>query len=461
MMSEHFHSQSMSLCEAYTALLQRIKAVIRHECRREGHTMHKLTHRFVVRKDTNRAFLLGMCLIALIIITHIFEHNNDFLESLQLHNGGAGEPFSSNGTELVQQKTEEDIYDIILITGQSNMVGSARNEIENRYNHNQYSYSGALNIDEYASATGIESDILANNGETLNFVSVRQEKNTVYEYRYLTNSFREIDSTQKCSYGENLVYKDGELISFKDSDQSNISLASSSGTNMVPQFCQTYYALTGHKVIAVCAGKRGVPIQTFLPQDDNRNTRFECYVYEALRTKYNAATALAKKNKLHIGNKIYVIAQGESDIGIKTTKRAYERMFMTMHRRMKRELGIELGVIVETATTTGTGTMKMIAPVHQAQEELIRKNKDIILGSSYFYDRYVPAEEDYENCHTEVTLDINGTKLPYVEALRRSRFSNDPSYKAKEKKRNYIHFTSAALSHVGNEVATNIFNSMN
>ena len=110
---------------------------------------------------------------------------------------------------------------------------------------------------------------------------------------------------------------------------------------MVPQFCQTYYALTGHKVIAVCAGKRGVPIQTFLPQDDNRNTRFECYVYEALRTKYNAATALAKKNKLHIGNKIYVIAQGESDIGIKTTKRAYERMFMTMHRRMKRELSTE------------------------------------------------------------------------------------------------------------------------
>jgi len=98
----------------------------------------------------------------------------------------------------------------------------------------------------------------------------------------------------------------------------------------------------------------------------------------------------------------------------------------------------------------------MIDSVHQAQEELIRKNKDIILGSSYFFDRFVPDESDYENCHTEVTLDINGTKLPYEEALRRYRFSNDPSYKAKEKKRNYIHFTSAALSHVGMEAATNL-----
>ena len=416
--------------------------------------MHKLTHRFVVRKDTNRAFLLGICTISLIIITHIINHNYYFWGRLQLHNGGAYEPFSSNGTELVQPK--EDIYDIILFTGQSNMVGSARNEIEDRYNRNQYSYSGALNIEEYASATGIESNILANNGETLNFVSVKQEKNTVYEYRYLTNTFREIDSTRKSNYGENLVYKDGELIAFKDSDQTNISLASSSGTNMVPQFCQTYYALTGHKVIAVCAGKRGVPIQTFLPQDDKRNTRFKCYVYEAIRTKFNAAVKLAESRNLHIGNKIYVIAQGESDVSSKTTKRAYKRMYKTLHRKLKRDLGIEWGVIVETATTTGTGTMERLNAVHQAQEDLIKRNKDIIMGSSYFYDRYVPTEEDYENCHTEVTMGSDGKKLPYEEALRRSRYSNDPSYKVKEKKRNYIHFTSAALSHVGLEAASNL-----
>lgn len=422
--------------------------------------MKKLTHRSVVKKEAIRLFSLSISIIALVIITQIIEFNIDLLPWLQRQNDSANAPFSNNGMELVKPKTEEDIYDIILFTGQSNMVGSARDEIEDRYNRNQYSFSGALNIDEYASATGIERDILANNGKTLNFVSVKQEKNTVYEYRYLTNSFREIDSTQKNSYGENLVYKDGELIAFEDSDHSNISLASSSGTNMVPQFCQTYYALTGHKVIAVCAGKRGVPIQTFLPQDDKRNTRFKCYVYEAIKTKYNAAIKLAESSNLHIGNKIYVFAQGESDVSSKTTKRAYKRMYKTLHRRLKRDLGIEWGVIVETATTTGTGTMERLNAVHQAQEDLIKWNRDIILGSSYFYDRYVPAEEDYENCYTKVTMDSDGKRLPYQEALRRSRFSNDPSYKEKEKKRNYIHFTSAALSHVGMEVATNLSNAL-
>lgn len=38
-----------------------------------------------------------------------------------------------------------------------------------------------------------------------------------------------------------------------------------------------------------------------------------------------------------------------------------------------------------------------VEKIHAAQKELINKNSDIILGSSYTYDHYVPDEVNYNN----------------------------------------------------------------
>ena len=114
-----------------------------------------------------------------------------------------------------------------------------------------------------------------------------------------------------------------------------------------------------------------------------------------------------------------------------------------------------MGAIAETSTTPGTNTMKQVNQVHQAQEQLIKENKDIILGSSYFYNRYIPMKKDYVNCNTQATIAWNGKKLVYEEALERAKFSRDPSINA-EGKGNLNHYTSAALCQVGLEVATKL-----
>ena len=88
--------------------------------------------------------------------------------------------------------SNEEVYDIILFIGQSNMVGSARNYTETRYSRRAYDKDNIFTPGQYASITKIDSSILRNNGKSLNFVSVKQEPNTVFEYRYLTNSFKEI-----------------------------------------------------------------------------------------------------------------------------------------------------------------------------------------------------------------------------------------------------------------------------
>lgn len=351
---------------------------------------------------------------------------------------------------------ENDVYDIILFLGQSNMVGSARNVPENRYSRSIFNFSNISTSGQYASITKINSSILRKNGQTLNFVSIKQKPNTAFEYMALTNSFKEIDSTQKQNYGENLVYKNGVLLSYSQTDKSYLSLSASSGTNMIPQFCQTYYNKTGHKVIAVCAGIRGVAIEGFLPHNDPRNIRYKNnYIYEAIKAKYLAAVNLAKSKNLNIGHKFYVIAQGENDVTAKTTTKQYKKMYKTLHYYLTKQLGIEMGALAETSTTPGTSTMKQVNQVHQAQEEIIKENPNIILGSSYFYDRYVPTKKDYKNCNTQVTKAWNGKKLVYEEALKRAIYSRDPSINAAGK-RNLNHYTSAALCQVGLEVANRL-----
>ena len=351
---------------------------------------------------------------------------------------------------------ESDVYDIILFLGQSNMVGSARDVPEKRYSRSVFNYSNIWTPGQYASMTKISSSILRNTSTSLNFVSVKQEPHTVFEYMSSTNSFKEIDSTKKQNYGEYLVYKNGVLLNYSQTDKSYLSLSGSSGTNMIPQFCQTYYKNTGHKVIAVCAGIRGVAIEGFLPHNDSRNKQYKNnYIYEAIKTKYLSALNLAQSKNLNIGHRFYVIAQGENDVTARTTKAQYKNMYKTLHKNLKNQLGIEMGALVETSTTPGTNTMKQVNIVHQAQEELIKENKDIILGSSYFYNRFIPEKQDYKNCNTQATKDWNGKKLVYEEALKRAKYSRDPSINA-EGKDNLNHYTSAALCQVGLEVATKL-----
>ena len=74
---------------------------------------------------------------------------------------------TTNGLTAKIKVTVKEIYDIILFTGQSNMVGKAMETIETRYNHNIYNYSGAKSVEQYSKMTGIDKNILNNNGKTL------------------------------------------------------------------------------------------------------------------------------------------------------------------------------------------------------------------------------------------------------------------------------------------------------
>lgn len=350
-----------------------------------------------------------------------------------------------------------DIYDVILFWGQSNMLGtcgkfSSETSPDSRYKGKNRKFTYA----EYSNLSGINK-IFLSNAEQLNYVTIEQKKNSVFEYSYLSNKLVPITAKTK-KLGESLKYETKSKKLIKTSSYNG--LQKSFGTNMIPQFCKQYYKKTGHKVVAILAANGGEAISAFLPSDsknykDNKNK----HLYECMTTKYKAAIKYLNKKGYKIGRKLYVCAQGCQDVALKTSTSKYIKLFKEVHSNLKKDLGITSGAIVETAYISGFlgfsssdasyPYFKRVQNIHKAQESLIKNNNDIILGSSFIYDRYIPDKSNYESNKftTKIYLNSKGKKLPYDKAIARARYV--VCYPTK----NSIHLTSSALCQIGNDVA--------
>lgn len=340
-----------------------------------------------------------------------------------------------------------DIYDVVLFWGQSNMVGQSKANKEDRYDP-----ADDASVSAYSKETGIDKGILANNGSNRNEITISQKDGTVFEYLYSQNTLKEINTKTK-ELGESLYYQydnSGNLTKLgTEANTSNLlAMTKSSGMNLIPEFGKIWYEKTGHKMVAVFCAYGGQKIEQFLPKNDSDYpTTGQRYMYEAIKTKWNAAINYLNKNNYKIGNKLYVVCQGEANIN--DAKDTYKKRFKKVHNNMKKDLGITKGAIVETSSIIGTERLTKVNNKHMADEELIKENADIILGSSYPYDRFVPSESQYSLCKTKVCYDSNGNKLSYAKALAKASKSVDYDT-------NTIHFTSAALSQIGKESAESL-----
>lgn len=318
---------------------------------------------------------------------------------------------------------ENDIYDIVLFFGQSNMVG----------------YSG-IHDDEREKDTrtittensGIRKEILDNYSK-VNHVDVPIEANTVYIYKYTTNTFEPITSSTN-ELGERLRFKGTSLT---DTFEESIpTIQPSFGTNMIPQFCHTYYKNTGHKVLAIMIAKGGEEIATFLPQTDSKyKDDNNLLIYNAAKEEMAKVVALAKTKNYTIGSKLWVMFQGEADVKYMTSndeENNYVEKVEKLHNYYKSELGLEYGFIVETSHTiyekasdVPEGISDKVKRINSAQNKIISQNNDISLGSNY----------------------------PYEMFFKYNRLSVSPN-----EYNGYIHFTSAALSQIGYDTAINAAN---
>ena len=385
------------------------------------------------------AFCLIILLICILYAKLVIPHKND----LKQYNIG--------------DTSNQDIYDVILFWGQSNMAGSAGNLLQGATYRDLR--VDELGIDQFSKLSEIDKDIV-NQYVYMDYVKVPTTPNTVFDYRYLSNSLVEINQNTT-TIGECVGVKNvgGVLYYSGWSLDSPCSMVGSLGTNMMPYFGKTYYEKTGHKVIIVAAGLGGHQLATFLPyeravvetkpivESDKPN-----YQYEAMVEKYKKAINYLSSKNYQIGNKFYVVFQGENDAYVDMDNPSgnidrYVRIFKEIHDDLKKDLGLQFGVIVETSGTVSQGYLNVIKPIHQAQERLINENSDIILGSDYPYRRFVPNKVTYEgnDYDNDVAKALLGVCVKKGEAV------TDEA----------IHYNSAALSQIGKESAINTVTFLN
>ena len=364
------------------------------------------------------------------------------------------EPLMFNSISIA---TTQEVYDVILFWGQSNMTGycglyNTDAKAQQKGSNNEakadprYNYSDSSSVRNYSQKTGIDEEFLSNS-QQMNWVKITQEPNTVFDYVYSTNKLTEL--TENTKYvGEILKYNKNTKKLEVPTD-STYSIQKSYGTNIIPQFCKTYYQKTGHKVISVLASNGGEKLANFLPSNDSdygdSNNQM---IYEAMVEKYQSAIKYMESKGYTIGNKLWVSFQGEADATYSTSTSEYKRLFVKLKNKLKTDLNITQGAIIETSTLIGKDNYQDVKNVHNAQVQLASENSDIILGSSYAYDRFIPDKTNYNssNYSNAIYFDSNGNKLDYDKACEIAKSSMcDPG--------NTIHFTSVALSQIGKETA--------
>ena len=344
--------------------------------------------------------------------------------------------------------SNNDKYDVILFWGQSNMVGYCGAKKNELLKDTRFDPSSQDSVKLFSQKTGIETDILSQCVQ-MNRVRIKQIKNSAYDYIYTTNSLQEITADTK-KLGEKLRYN-AKTKKLETPADSTFSIQRSCGTNMIPQFCKTYYEKTGHKVIAVLAANGGEKIASFLPSTDkDYGDAQKQLIYESMVEKFKAAVNYADKHGLKIGNRLWVAFQGEADVR-RTSASEYKRLFLKVKNHLKKDLKLEQGAIVETAHAIGTNLFENVKNIHAAQKQLATENDDIVIGSSYAYDRYIPDQKTYntKSFYNKVFTKNNGEKLSYTEAFKTASYS--VCYP-----NNTIHLTSASLSHIGKETAENL-----
>ena len=374
-------------------------------------------------------------------------------------------------TKRIEQK---DVYDVILFFGQSNMAGNMTQGIETRYQ-----LDNQASVKEYSEKTGISEDLI-NQSWVSNYTVPKIDKETCYEYHVLDNSLYDLYDLTSNGYTANgaeiTVNKfNGELVYYDDTtnkfysvwstdlpdyiNKNSYTFSNAYGTNMVNEFAKVYYEKTGHKVVCVNAALGGQSLEHFVPNNsfvDANGTRIN--LYSAMSSKYLSAIEYLEKNNMKIGNRYFIMFQGEHEAGFNSNsvKNTYKENFRKIKNQLKSDLDIEKGAIVLTGyypgEYNGASYAEGVKAINEAQRELIDEDSNIVLGSDFPYKHYVPGRDDYNNTSL-YDFKSNMNQLDYDTALEYSKLVVGGEYDD-----NLFHFTSAALAQIGRETANNLCN---
>ena len=350
----------------------------------------------------------------------------------------------------VQAKAAEEVYDLVLFFGQSNMVGSAMGYTTNPFTDIDPAIASEI--------TGIDEDLIENTVSAAKVV-VDIPDGAALKYSLLSDSL--VPVTGDTCFGEWEQDANSTCIGVRFNPATNafepvylgdaglftdIASTSSVSTNLIHEFCAEWYQETGHGVIVLFAAAGGVPLEKFLPVDDPDYLVGYCgaYIFEYIRASVIGAMQKAAAEGIPLQNAFFVSFQGEGNARDSKYRRVYQKIISDL-----RELGFTKGALVETSNTIGDPELVSgVKRVHRDQEAIIAEDPDLCLGSSLDYDHYIPDRAAYEGSDS-VWRDQWGD-LPYDEAYKRARLFTDTLDS------NIVHLNSTALCMIGRQSADSL-----
>lgn len=191
-----------------------------------------------------------------------------------------------------------------------------------------------------------------------------------YEYKFLSDSLIPL----KNPVGENIGYDFKETCVFtKRSDfktwveTTALGSACYNYTNIVPEFCRKYIAITGEKVLAVHAAKGSTTVKEWLPEDKR---------HKVFMKKLTSAKEKLIKTGEPIGKIYFVWLQGESDALFSVSKAEYKERLKELNRLLKENVGIDkFGVIRVGRFANDSRDDEII----NAQSEICKENEDFLM----------------------------------------------------------------------------------
>lgn len=161
----------------------------------------------------------------------------------------------------------------------------------------------------------------------------------------------------------------------------------SSGSSIVPKFCEDYVKTSGHKIVAVHVARGGRAIAEFVQRSA---------IYNNIVEKYSACIKyLEESGNFKIGCKFYVMYQGESDTNHGLAASSYISRYMNFHNGLKKQLGITQGCIIANGRNTDPDSPEGVKRIFEAQIKICKDNEDIIMASVLPYYWYCNSENSY------------------------------------------------------------------
>lgn len=168
------------------------------------------------------------------------------------------------------------------------------------------------------------------------------------------------------SYDDEALYKVENPVG-----ESSLGFSKSSGSSMIPKFCEEYINETGRRVVCVLFANGGVPISYFDPEGSAVSS-MEKYLT-------NCQKWLAD-NGYTVNHRFYVMLHGETD-SADPPNEDYGEAVLEFHRALKDFFDYEFGALILNGGTVDKDE-EGVQVINRLKVELAQENEDIILAST-------------------------------------------------------------------------------